>query len=190
MSRGQVPDRGGAPGQDWTRRDFLIGAGALWGASSLALPARVLAEATATFSLSAEAKAALTKTPLVYISPLLAGGGESRCHGEVWFFDDEGDVVIFASKESWKVRALALGRDQARIWVGDFGPVSGAGDRYRKAPNFLSQAELDPSSEAFERLMKSYSQRYADEWGKWGPRFRKGYEEGTRTLIRYRPVAA
>ena len=37
--------------------------------------------------------------------------------------------------------------------------------------------------------MKSYGQRYADEWSKWGPRFRKDYEDGTRALSRYRPVA-
>lgn len=173
-----------------TRRDFLIGLGALGGVSALVGPAAVWAETKPKMKLSTQAEEALAETPLVYISPLLAGGAESRCHGEVWFFVDQGDVVIFTSKTSWKARALSLGRDQARIWVGNFGTVSEAGDRYRKAPNFLAQAAFDSSPEAFERLMVSFGQRYKDEWGKWGPRFRKGYDQGTRALIRYRPVSA
>ena len=171
------------------RRSFLIGSGALCAAASLGLGARVEAQAVSADVLSASAKAALAESPLVYISPLLDKGKESRCHGEVWFFVDEGDVVIFTSKESWKARALALGRNQARIWVGDFGPVRWAGDRFRKAPHFKAMAEGDSRPEAFERLMADYEKRYADEWGKWGPRFRKGYNDGSRELIRYRPVA-
>ena len=172
-----------------SRRSFLIGSGALGVMASLGLASPVRAETVSTNVLSVSAKAALAQSPLVYISPLLKKGAESRCHGEVWFFVDEGDVVIFTSKKSWKARALSLGRNQARIWVGDFGPVGRAGDRFRKAPHFLAQAEVDSRPEAFERLMKSYGKRYSDEWAKWGPRFRKGYKDGTRELIRYRPTA-
>ena len=173
-----------------SRRSFVIGSGALGVMTSLSLPSSVWAEAGSPDVLSAPAKAALAQSPLVYISPLQKGGTESRCHGEVWFFVDEGDVVIFTSKKSWKARALSLGRTRARIWVGDFGPVGRAGDRFREAPHFLTQAEVDSRPEAFERLMKSYGKRYSDEWAKWGPRFRKGYEDGTRELIRYRPTAS
>ena len=173
-----------------SRRTFLIGSGALCGMASLGWVSGAWAESDSPSALSDSAKAALVQSPLVYISPLLKKGAESRCHGEVWFFVDQGDVVIFTSKDSWKARALSLGRDRARIWVGDFGPVGRAGDRFREAPHFVAQAEVDNRPEAFERLMKSYAVRYADEWGKWGPRFRKGYKDGTRELIRYRPVTA
>ena len=171
-----------------SRRSFMIGSGAFCAAASLGLGSRLRAETVSSDVLSAPAKAALSESPLVYISPLLKKGGESRCHGEVWFFVDEGDVVIFTSKESWKAKALSLGRNQARIWVGDFGPVWRAGNRFRKAPEFLAQAEVDSRPAVFERLMTSYGKRYADEWGKWEPRFRKGYNDGTRELIRYRPL--
>ena len=180
-------ERSSAKALPLSRRAFMIGTGALCGMASLGLASRVRAESVSSDALSPSAKAALEKSPLVYISPLLKTGAESQCHGEVWFCVDEGDVVIFTSKKSWKARALSLGRDQARIWVGDFGPVGRAGDRFRKAPHFLAQAEVDSRPEAFERLMKDYEKRYADEWGKWGPRFRKGYKNGTRELIRYRP---
>lgn len=172
-----------------SRRTFMLGAGALCGMASLGLATGIRAESDSAAVLSDPVKAALAQSPLVYISPLLKGGDESRCHGEVWFFVDQGDVVIFASKDSWKARALSLGRNRARIWVGDFGPVGRAGDRFRTAPHFVAQAGVDGRPEVFERLMKSYAKRYAEGWGKWGPRFRKGYHDGTRELIRYRPVA-
>lgn len=180
---------GPRPGPFWTRRDFLVGSVALCGAASLAASTRLWADAPERLKLPSKTMAALADSSLVYISPLLADGQESRCHGEVWFFVDAGDVVIFADKKSWKVRAVGRGRDRARIFVGDFGPVSRAGDRFRKAPTFLAQVEIDTSAATFERLMKAYGERYPDEWGKWGPRFRKGYEADTRAMVRYRPVS-
>ena len=173
-----------------SRRSFLVGSSVVCGIASLGLSTSLWADAGSRHALSPSAKAALAQSPLVYISPLLQDGAESRCHGEVWFFVDEGDVVIFTSKDSWKARALALGRDRARLWVGDFGPVGRAGDRFRKAPAFLAQAEVDSNPAVFERLMKSYGQRYPDEWTKWDPRFRKGHKDGTRELIRYRAISA
>ena len=181
---------GSQPGFLWTRRDFLVGTVALCGVASLGAPTRAWAAAPERLKLSSAAEAALAESPLVYISPLLADGQESRCHGEVWFFVDGGDVVIFSDKNSWKVRAVGLGRERARIFVGDFGPVSRAGNRFRKAPNFLAAAEIDSSTATFERLMKAFAKRYPDEWGKWGPRFRKGYDSGSRAMVRYRPVPA
>jgi len=48
---------------------------------------------------------------------LHSDGRESTCHGEVWFFVDEGSVVIATGKDRWKTRALRSGRDRARIWA-------------------------------------------------------------------------
>ena len=180
----------GASTHRLSRRQFVVGTAATVGGAAMGVPSLALSEASTPFQLSSQASAALAESPLVYISPLLAGGQESRCHGEVWFFADQGDVVIFTSKDSWKSRALTLKRNKARIWVGDFGPVWRALGRYRKAPSFLSQAEVDSSPATFDRLMADYSQRYADEWGKWEPRFRKGYVNKTSELIRYRPISA
>ncbi len=92
--------------------------------------------------------------------------------------------------ERWKSRALDKGWDQARIWVGDFGPVGKAGERYRSAPGFVTRVRRDRDPEVFERLMTRFAVRYPDAWGKWEPRFRKGYEEGSRVLLRYTPTGA
>jgi hypothetical protein len=78
-----------------------------------------------------------------------------------------------------------LGR---RIWVGDFGRgQKGPDGPFRKAPSFLAGAARDSDPATFERLYEAFGKRYADEWAKWGPRFRSGYSDGSRILIRYTP---
>lgn len=171
------------------RRDLLKGASA--GLALAAWPLRGFSEAAPAPRLEPDraTREALGSSPLVYISPLRSDGSESRCHGEVWFFEDAGDVVIGTDPGRWKGRAVAAGLDRARIWVGDFGRVTRAGERFREAPTFVAKASLDPDPATFGRLLARFATKYADEWGKWGPRFERSYADGSRVLIRYRPVA-
>lgn len=164
-----------------TRRELLR-------ASALAFGAAALAPRTL-FAAEPAWVAAAKASPLVYISPLKKDGAESRCHGEVWFFLDAGDVVIATSVKGWKARALALGRDQARVWVGDFGSYAGARDKVAAAPSFLARASLDKDPATFARLLAAYGTKYPDEWGKWKPRFESGYADGSRVVIRYKAQA-
>jgi hypothetical protein len=164
------------------RRDLLKGAGLLLGA--LALAPRTRAEDGPGFALPPDAVGALEKAPLVHISPLKRDGSESRCHGEVWYFVDRGDVVIGTHPERWKGRAVKQGLDRARLWV----PKS-AGD-FRAGYTFVARASLDSDPATFDRLLARYAQKYPEEWGVWGPRFKKGRGDGTRVLIRYSPTAA
>lgn len=168
----------------WSRRELLRGAGLLWGSVSL-WPRLGFGEER--YALSESTKLALGSSRLVYLSPLHADGRESRCHGEVWFFQDGSDVVVVTAKDRWKARALGKGWDRARIWVGDFGPVKQAGDRFRAAPTFVARAGLEPDRAAFDRLLAAFGSKYPEEWGKWEPRFKQGYADGSRVLIRYRP---
>lgn len=165
------------------RRDFLIGTGAVLG--SLWLPRATRAEHHEVASQAQATAAALEKSPLVYISPLQKDGSESRCHGEVWYFVDGGDVVIATASDGWKSRAVKKGRDRARIWVGDFGRARSADGPFRKGPTFLARAEFDSDRAAFDRLLAAFAKKYPDEWDKWEPRFRKGYDDGSRVVIRY-----
>ena len=126
----------------------------------------------------------------MYVSPLAQSGAESRCHGEVWYFVDGGTVVIATAADRWKAVAIRKGRDRARLWVGDFGPVKRAGDAYRSAPSFLAEAEIVKERAVFDRLLESFAKRYSDEWGKWRPRFENGYGDGSRVVIRYTPIGA
>lgn len=164
-----------------SRRELLV-------AGACALGAAALWPRTAFSAGDAAWLEAAKTSPLVYVSPLLSDGSESRCHGEVWFFVDAGDVVLATATKTWKARALAVGRDRARIWVGDFGPYAKASEKLATAPSFVARASLDKDRAVFARLLAAYAVKYADEWGKWKPRFESSYADGTRIVVRYAPT--
>jgi hypothetical protein len=132
----------------------------------------------------------MQQSPLVYVSPLRASGQESSCHGEVWFFEDRGDVVLATGKDAWKTRALRKGWDTARIWVGDFGPVSRAGEKFRSAPEFRARAALDADPAVFDRLLAGFTKKYPEFQSKWESRFKQGYRDRSRVVIRYTPIGS
>ncbi len=169
-----------------TRREMMAGGIALAGLALLPRASR----GSDSYSLSPVVTAQLKKNSLVYISPLKSNGEESRCHAEVWYLVDGDAVVIGASSSGWKVRAVEAGLDQARLWVGDFGTGRSVGDRYKAGANFRARAEAVKDDALFARLLTAYGERYPAEWGKWKPRFEKGYTDGTRVLIRYTPIGA
>jgi len=130
----------------------------------------------------------LETSPYVYVSPLDAQGAESTCHGEVWYGWLDGGVVLITATSTWKARALAGGRDRARLWVGDHGrwkALVGTNEAFRSAPNFEARAERVTDPEILDRLMVDYRRKYPAEIGKWEPRMRSGFAEGDRVLIRY-----
>ena len=172
------------------RRSFLIGSVAL-----LAWPLAARAEEgeAAAWSLPEATASALGQASFVYVSPLSASGAESTCHGEVWYGYLEGAVFLVTSKESWKARSLAKGRDRARIWVGDYGTWKRGPLRnwdFRTGPSFVARASRHDGGDLFEQLMLQYGERYPDEIGKWEPRFREGLISGERVLLRYQPMGA
>ena len=171
-----------------SRRQVLKGTGMLLG--SLALPTTFarLARASSSGEPGAVASELLASSPLVYVSPLHADGKESRCHGEVWFFQDGKDVVVCTTKDTWKARALRKGFDRARIWVGDFGAYSGAKEKVAAAPHFDASAEWDTDRAVFDRLLKAYARKYEMAWPTWKPRFEAGFRDGSRLMIRYRAI--
>ena len=164
-----------------SRRELLVAGAYALGAASF-WPRRAWAAGEAAWLEAAR------KSPLVYVSPLLANGSESRCHGEVWFFVDGGDIVLATATKTWKARALEAGRKTARIWVGDFGPYAKAPEKLATAPTFVASASLEKDRAVFARLLAAYAVKYADEWGKWKPRFESSYADGTRVVVRYAPV--
>ena len=169
-------------GSALTRRELLrLGLGA---AAALAWPARARAAA-----LGAELVSLLEKSGFVYVSPLLASGEESRCHGEVWFGWLDGGVVLITAHDTWKARALARGLDRARIWVGDHGRVGRVlgRDAFRAAPSFDARGRQERSPDVLDRLMAAYRKKYPNEIGSWEPRMRAGFTSGERILIRYEP---
>ena len=98
--------------------------------------------------------------------------------------------MLATATDAWKSRALRLGLDRARIWVGDYGPASSADGRFREGPSFLAEASVDSDPATFERLLADFGRKYPTSWAKWEPRFRSGYADGSRRVLRYRPIGA
>src|SRR5262245_16418362 len=166
-----------------TRRELIrLGFGA---AVALAWPARSRAA-----GVGSDVAALLEKSGFVYVSPLLASGAESRCHGEVWFGWLDGGVVLITSKDSWKARALGRGLARARVWVGDHGRVGRVlgSDAFRAAPSLAAHVQQEKDRAVLDRLMAVYRTKYPAEIASWEPRMRAGFESGERILIRYEPV--
>jgi hypothetical protein len=148
--------------------------------------------APAAWARAAELDSALDESGLVYVSPLRADGSESTCHGEVWFGWIDGAVVLITGRDRWKARALRKGLDRARIWAGDHGQWKRMGvmrnQEFRKAPSFEAKAEFSKDAALLDRLIALYETKYPDEIGSWRDRFRSGFADGSRVLIRYVPA--
>jgi hypothetical protein len=138
-------------------------------------------------------EALLEKSPYVYVSPLRRDGEESRCHAEVWFAWIDDAVVVTVAADRWKARALDRGLDRARIWVGDHGRwktmLGGRNEAFRSAPNFVARAEKVDDPGMIDRLLAAYERKYPNEIATWRDRMRSGNADGSRIMIRYRPIS-
>ena len=150
-------------------------------------------EPTAVGTLPEPLAEVLEASPFVYVSPLRADGSESTCHGEVWYAWLDGAVVLNTASDTWKSRALARGLDRARIWVGDHGrwkrALGGRSEAFRSAPSFEARAERSRDAALLDRLLARFEQKYPDEIATWHDDMRRGFLDGSRFLIRYRPEA-
>ena len=173
-----------------SRREFVYGAAALSGA--VLLPAGVAWPSDPKFQVSKNARAAIEKSNLIYITPIKSDGSESACHAEVWFYADGADLLVVTKQELWRSQAVKRGLDRARIWVGDFGVWKRSKGAFKQAPTFLAQVEhITTDAEEVARTLRAMTVKYADEgWSTYGPLFKEGLADGRRVLLRYRPVAA
>lgn len=159
------------------RRHFLIGIAA---ATSLAgLPNRSEAD---------ELRLALTSSDLVYLSPVHANGELSSCQAEVWYVMLGADVLVCTDTQSWRAQAPQRGLLKTRLWAGDRG-VWRSGE-YKSLPSQLLDASIERDETAIEAALMQFELKYASEWRRWGPRFRKGLADGSRTMLRYGLVSA
>lgn len=175
------------PPRTFNRRNVLIlgGAAAAAAAGAAMLPPRLMAvEATGTAALDR----ALQESDLIYLTPLHAGGRESTCQAEVWFVADGGDAYVVTATDAWRARAVKQGLSRARAWVGDVGVWSDSDGAYRRLPATEVEATLITDATTHERVLERFGDKYSLEWVMWGPRFRNGLADGSRVMLRYRPV--
>ena len=177
--------RGSKTGID--RRTFIAGSAAwlLWPRVSRA------AHHERAHSLSADTLKLLAESPYVYVSPIKSDGGESRCHGEVWYAWFDGAVYLNAASNTWKARAVGKGLTSARVWVGDHGRWKGLvskNEAFRAAPHFDASVERVTEASANERLLAVYEVKYKRSFDGWRDKMRDGFASGDRVLLRYTPA--
>ena len=163
------------------RRSFL-GAGAAFGLTA------ATGGLLASFSLAAkaestEAKLALTNSNLVYLSPVKSNGKLSSCQAEVWYTMVGPDVYVCTATSSWRSQAPRAGLATTKLWVGDLGVWTRVD--YQSLPSIMATGSVVDDSATIERALTQFGQKYSAEWGTWGPRFKNGLADGSRTLLRY-----
>lgn len=130
----------------------------------------------------------LQQTDLIYLTPIKSNGEESRCQAEIWFAADGTDMFVCTGTTSWRAQAPRKGLTKARVWVGDMGNWRSTGGRYRNLPQVETDVAVIDDKAEQARVLALFGKKYRAEWGSWGPRFRDGLADGSRTMLRYRPA--
>ena len=132
---------------------------------------------------------ALAASDLVYLTPLRGDGTPSRCQAEVWFVYDGADIFVVTATQAWRAEAVRQGRSRARIWVGDLGNWKRTEGAYRALPALEARGELVADVAVHAAVLERFADKYPLSWLRWGPRFRNGLSDGSRVMLRYRPLA-
>ena len=145
-----------------------LGAALLLALTVLAVPVRA--------ELPAAVTEALTSSKYVYLASTRKDGALSK-PAEIWFLYHQGAVYVGTPPTTWRVRRIKAGRPQAKIWVGK-----------PDGPAFLARGEIvkDPALE--QLLLDTYAKKYPDGWARYEEKFRTGFKDGRRLLVKYTPT--
>ncbi len=147
----------------------------LLGVLVIALAAATLSAARAHAELSGEIKSALESSKYVYIASTRKTGSLGK-PAEIWFLYHNGAVYVGTPPTSWRARRIKAGRTQAKIWVGK-----------ADGPSFTATGAIVNDPEAQQAMLAAYAKKYPDGWSKFEEKFRSGFKDGTRVLIKYTP---
>ena len=132
---------------------------------------------------------AAAASPLIYLTPIQSSGAESRCQAEIWFASVDESMYVVTAADAWRAEAVRQGLSGARIWIGDVGPWSRSDGKYKGLPVVETRASLEADAAVRNRVLEAMSEKYSDEWDKWGPRFHNGLADGSRVMLKYEPIA-
>jgi hypothetical protein len=147
----------------------------LVGLLAITLLAATLSASGARAELSDEIKSALASSKYVYIASTRKNGNLGK-PAEIWFLYRNGAVYVGTPPTSWRARRIKAGRPQAKIWVGK-----------TDGPSFMTTGAIVNDPEAQQVMLEAYAKKYPDGWSKFEAKFRSGFKDGTRVLIRYTP---
>ena len=127
-------------------------------------------------ALSADMQQALASSTYVYIQSERKSG-EFGAQAEIWFFHHDGAVWVGTPVSTHRVKRIQAGRTAAKIWIGS-----------RDGPAFDATGSLVQDESVNELMYKTFAQKYAAGWSAHEDRFRSGFADGSRTLVRYDPA--
>jgi hypothetical protein len=144
---------------------------------ALAVVAAVLATVAHAGDLPADVTRALDSSKYVYISSTRKDGSLGK-PAEIWFLYHNGAVYVGTPPTAWRAKRIKKGRTAAKIAVGK---VDG--------PSFTATGAIVNEPDLFPVLYETYAKKYPDGWPQFEAKFRNGFKDGSRVLIKYTPKA-
>jgi hypothetical protein len=142
---------------------------------TVAVVAAALSSAARAAELPADVKTALENSKYVYISSTRKDGSFGK-PAEIWFMYHNGAVYVGTPPTSWRAKRIKKGRPTAKIAVGK---VDG--------PSFTATGAIVNEPDVLPVLYETYAKKYADGWTRFEEKFRTGFKDGSRVLIKYTP---
>lgn len=135
----------------------------------------LLAPAAKGGELSPEIQGGLAGSKYVYIASTRKDGKFGK-PAEIWFLYHKGAVYVGTPPTSWRARRIKAGRPAAKIWVGKPDGLS-----------FTATGAIVNEPDVYPIMYETYAKKYAEGWSKFEEKFRTGFKDGSRVLIKYTP---
>jgi hypothetical protein len=144
-------------------------------------------------SLAATSRAAdvageLQDSDLIYLTTIKSNGQDSRCQSEIWYVWDGKDIFVCTNTSAWRTRAIGQGLVRSRIWVGDMGNWKRTDGAYKTLPMIEASSSIIDDKTQHLRALEMFGDKYPFSWLRYKSIFTEGLEDGSRSLLRYRPV--
>ncbi len=144
--------------------------------------------AAASASRARDIRSELEHSDLIYLTALKSNGQESRCQAEIWYVWDGKDIFACTNTSAWRTQAIVRGLQRSRIWVGDVGNWKRSNGSYKSLPMMEATGSIIHDKAQHARALEYFGDKYPLSWIIYKSRFTKGLEDGSRSLLRYRPV--
>jgi hypothetical protein len=117
----------------------------------------------------------LANSRYVYISSQRKDGGFGA-PAEIWYFFHDGAIWVGTTPQSWRAKRIKAGRPNARIAIGK-----------TDGPTLAAKGEIVKDPKVEELMFTAFANKYPEGWPKHEQRFRSGFKDGSRILIKYTP---
>jgi hypothetical protein len=141
-------------------------------------------------SQATDIRAELEDSDLVYLTAIKSNGQESSCQSEIWYVWDGKDIFVCTNTNAWRTRAIVQGLQRSRIWVGDLGNWKRTDGSYKSLPMIEASGSIIHDKALHAQALDLFGDKYPISWLRYKSIFTEGLEDGSRSLLRYRPQMA